>query len=163
MKKTAYKLYKESVQSYNKFSTLWNTCKHLQSECYLKHLEYIQQSLQCDPRQFRGYFNDSRKSNSVPNQMFWNNETTGNGCEITNLFAGYFFTTYTDTKYVSPNYNQYNLINLTSINLSLPQVFDAICKLKPKFSHGSDGIQSILLAKYVCALSKLLHLFSVYL
>lgn len=71
--------------------------------------------------------------------MIWNNEIAGTGGDITNLFADYF------------------LINLSCINLSLPQVFDTISKLKPKFSHGPDGY---LLAKCVYTLSKLLHYFS---
>lgn len=139
------------------FSNLRARCKQLQSVCYSKYLNRIEQDLAVNPGSFWRHVSNIRNTGVYPNRMFLNDRVAGNGNGIVDLFADHFASVYADENLNLPDYKAVRQVDINSIEISLSDVFHGINELKLKFSHGPDGIPSSLLKNCLFSLCKPLH------
>ena len=93
--------------------------------------------------------------------MYFDAEAAHCGQDIVNLFAKHFASTYKVCNEGVPDYDFNYSIDLDFVSITLADVFEAITSLETRFSHGPDGIPSVLVKRCVCTLSKpLQHIFN---
>jgi hypothetical protein len=90
----AFKL-PNDYQTYNDFLEMRTKCKLLSKKCYKDYIVYTQINLRLDPKQFWNFVKTRDKS--FPNIMSYNNISYEDDNSISNMFAKYFNTFYSDT------------------------------------------------------------------
>lgn len=167
-KKIAHKLYKSSglVSDYNKFSNLRSKCKFFSKKDNHNYLNKIQLNLKTKPDQFWKFVNSKRKTNFLPNNMYWDTDQFNTPNDIVNAFANYFSSVSEDYNYLNLNFAPQNqskvlLSPLHSCSIDLIEVFESLNSLSSTSSPGPDLLPNIFLrnCKFVIS-SPLLYLFN---
>lgn len=123
---------------------------------YRKYICRIEQDLHSDPKTFWSFVNNTSKKPSLPNTMFYCNQTLDTPHEIVNAFAKLFASVNCDilqpTQHHTcnlPNYAEENASEFFTSNL----ILKASRSLKPNFTAGLDGIPSFLVKDCMSALA----------
>ena len=157
-KKIVHSLYIESMSDchYTRFSTLRAQCKTLAVICFNQYLRGIDLGLQNNPKSFWKYISDKRSCHSLPNSMFYKQDSATSAQEIADLFKEFFSTVYNNssgTQLVVPTNDTDNTsacINLCRVTMT--EIFEGIISLPNKLTTGPDGIPNILLKKCICTI-----------
>uniref|UniRef100_A0A0K8UPJ4 Endonuclease/exonuclease/phosphatase domain-containing protein n=1 Tax=Bactrocera latifrons TaxID=174628 RepID=A0A0K8UPJ4_BACLA len=148
LKKAAHSIYKnkESSQNYKKFSQLRHECKELSASCYKNYVNKVEQLVKSDPNEFWKFVRNQRRNGcDIPSTLSWNNQSTNNGEEVSNLFAAFFKSVY-QTEVQQPGFVQdfhHDRLHATLDNFEVTtdNVFRALSSLNPKKGAGPDDPQ----------------------
>lgn len=145
-----YKKYRTTSSSndYIKYCTLRAQYNLLNMRLYKNYINNIKCNLKRDPKSFYEFVNKKRKSNTYPPVMKSNGIESSDLSVISNMFADFFSSTYSDAKYDSSHEYPYFIqeqqpimfpyVNTTSVTYFLK-------KLKFSTSVGPDGIPNCIL------------------
>ena len=122
----------------------------------------IESSLGFDIKSFWKFTNSARGISGLPNVMSFRNSLADNGQDIVDMFATYF-----ESVYVEPdndnsddelidNYT-YSDINISKLEITQMDVFEAIEKLNGKIGPGPDGLPSSFLKNCRTNITPILH------
>lgn len=168
LKKKAHANYKNlrTNYAYRYFRSLRLECQKLGSECYKKYVSRVENQLETDARYFWKFVKNKRCNDlDIPNTMMWEEKTANTGAEITNIFASYFKSIYTDDNGRFP-YQTADLhieceANLSELNICFDEVFKQLGSLDIKKGAGPDGIPNIFLKGCAAGLCEpITHIFN---
>lgn len=149
-----YKKYGTSI-AYMKY-TLSRSKFNIANQCaYNNYLCKVRNNLKKDPKSFYNFVNSKRRSTDFPQIMKFGNIESAEDITISNLFADFFASTYSSSKYINTNQYPYPIPE-SSVNFSPitdTTVLNYLLKLKMSYVAGPDGVPSCILKK--C--SHLLH------
>lgn len=158
LKNKRYKKYKKTglVTEYSKYSVVRAEYNILNTKLYYNYLETMKLNLKKDPKSFYKFVNSKRKTTGYPNIMKYSNCESRDDVVISNMFADFFKTTYSDVEYDMSNIYQYPIMECESI--SLPLIFSSditnnLKAFKNSSKSGPDGIPSCILINCAQALA----------
>ena len=159
-KKKAHRMFCESGSQihYAQFSALRSQCKVLVQRDYALFLERSERSISENPRHFWSFVNTQRRSQELPNCMYYNDKVADCGQDIASLFCEYFLTVYSNSNVPIPNYRINNCIDFDLSAISLSSVFEKISHLPLKMSSGLDNVPEYLLSNLRFSISRPLWL-----
>lgn len=153
-----YKMYKKSGLSIHfvKYSAARADYNKINQNCYNCYIIKMRNNFKTDPRSFYNFVNVKRKSNSFPPVMKLNNCESYDDLEISNMFADFFSSTYTDDE--QPDFNQHPRYGLENQSTLIPfmdesSVRNYLRKLKFSYKYGPDKVPSCVLIKCADALT----------
>lgn len=158
LKNKRYKKYKKTglVTEYSKYSVVRAEYNILNTKLYYNYLETMKLNLKKDPKSFYKFVNSKRKTTGYPNIMKYSNCESRDDVVISNMFADFFKTTYSDVEYDISNIYQYPIMECESISLPLIFTSDITNNLKTfknSSKSGPDGIPSCILINCAPALA----------
>lgn len=115
---------------------------------YGEYLVSMKGRLRNDPKSFYKFVNSKRRSSGLPNSMKFGPNVANDDMSISNLFADFFSTTYSEKKYdhsVSYPYDVFESYPINVLSVSETTVLDALRRLRITYSPGPDGIPSNIL------------------
>lgn len=145
-----YKKYKESGSScaYGKYSVSRAEYNLLNMKLYNNYLSDMKVKFKRDPKSFYKFVNSKRKSIGYPNIMKYLNHESSNDLIISNMFADFFATTYSDAHYNNSNNYPYAIDEHQAISFSpitTSQIVTSLKSVKSSFYSGPDGVPSCIL------------------
>lgn len=164
-KKIAHLIYKRSPTqiNYNSYSNIRALCKKQNKYDYNTFILNTQNSIITNPKLFWKYIKSKRSNSTLPASMTLNNLCYSGGDAISNAFAQYFSSIYSQqsTKVNMPNNCNLHSIDLNSCILNLSDVYEELNNLNNKTCAGPDNISNIFFVKCKFVLSvPLLKLFN---
>lgn len=126
--KEKYKYHKKyknygNLSDYHCFSVLRNRAKQLEAVCFDAYMTKIESSIAKNPKCFWTYIKNKRSSNTLPNVLYYMDQSADTGEGITELFATYFQSTFQepDTGSYDPIVNvdvdSTSAVNISSISV----------------------------------------------
>ncbi|XP_075162973.1 uncharacterized protein LOC142235596 [Haematobia irritans] len=125
----------------------------------LAHQDYLNRmkdQLRVDPKSFYKFVNSKRQSSGLPTYLKYKSSTADNDVDISNIFADFFATTYSDKCYDGNNIYPYMTRNCNRIDISYideSTILSNLRTLKSTFNAGPDGIPSCILKQCADILS----------
>ncbi|XP_075167903.1 uncharacterized protein LOC142240069 [Haematobia irritans] len=112
------------------------------------YLSRMKEQLRVDPKSFYKFVNSKRQSNTQPTYLKYQSLTADNDMDISDLFAEFFATTYSDRSYDCSNTYPFITRSFDRIDFSYVHettVLDNLRTLKSSYNAGPDGIPSCIL------------------
>lgn len=158
-KNKLYKKYKKSGSScdYRKYVVAREKYNTFNRTCYANYLSRMRLDFSNNPRSFYRFVNSKRRSTVFPYSMKFQKTESCDDLDISNMFADFFSTTYSNAVYNDASFPVYS--QATSQNICLP-FFDAatiasnLKKLKFSYTSGPDNIPSCILINCADALAE---------
>lgn len=150
-KKSAHAAYKRtgSMSCHQKFVSLRSTCKQLSRRDYAVFMKNSEAEISHDSSHFWKHVKDLKSSKGLPGEMQFGDLVSGDSLEISNYFADFFSSNYSDPNLMIPppveDSTDFSQLNLCNVTLTLSEVFEALEKIDLKKSPGPDGIPPILI------------------
>ena len=151
----------KSYEYYLEFCSIRNKCKLESDRCYKAYTDNMQKNIKKCPRTFWDFIDNKRTSREFPNVMGLNDITANNAFDISNLFAKYFGSVYTDNfKEINSNnntnsYSEYksfinefikiDSIDETFFDITVKEIENSIKLLKNSSGIGPDGVPAIFI------------------
>lgn len=153
-KNKLFKKYKKTGTSadFYKYSVARSEYNIENKRAYNNYIITMKRQLSSNPKSFYKFVNSKRRSHSFPNSLKFGTIVADNDESISNIFAEFFSTTYSNTIFDQSIPYPYNIVEATTINVSIisrSTVLENLKSLKNTFSPGPDGIPANIL-KY-CA------------
>lgn len=150
----------ETQENYSIYSDLRAQCKTKIAACHKHYIEHIQRNIQSNIKLFWAYSKSKRKTNSYPSAIQYQNTTAMNPRDISETFATYFQTTFTN---FPPYRSSINTLNEVRPNIVRPIitkecVANILSKLDENKNGGPDGIPSLFWKKLSTVISHPLSL-----
>lgn len=120
--------------------------------CYFNYLNKTKAEIRSTPKRFFDFVNLKRKSNVMPTTMSFNYNSSSSEEEISNMFADYFESVYSDAAAVpadGSNVPSDALPTITMDSIEVETVYGYLKTVKSSFQPGPDNIPSFVV-KY-CA------------
>lgn len=121
----------------------------LNSVSYHNYLMRMRRKINSNPKTFFEFVNFKRKVNGFPSYFKLGDVVSSDDNEISNLFAEFFQSTYSNKYPVASDYpyhiQEYNIIS--NIALTYEEVLEGLKALQSNFSPGPDGIPAFILKK----------------
>lgn len=129
------------------FELLKKRCDRLLKESHAKYLENLEKSLRSNPKLFWTYLKKQKKCNFYPTKMKFNTSEATKGTDISNLFADYFSSVYTNVSSLSSSQpfplTSYPNSCLSLITFTPEQILRVLKRLDSSKGAGMDGIPAI--------------------
>ena len=143
-KKLLHRTFKgsNSNSDYLKYSSVRSQCKSLSRVCYGNFIADVERDIPLNINRFWTYVNCLRKSNSLPNNMFLNDQKATEPQTIANLFAKHFDSVYErSSSNNGDNINSVDSSGISSVPLSglLITIEEILKKLKSLNVHKGPG------------------------
>lgn len=149
-KSKLYKKYKKtgSTVIYAQYSVARADYNKANQTCYSSYLDKIKNNFKSDPKSFYNFVNSKRRSTAFPSVMKFLDIESGDDLIISNMFADFFSTTYSDACYDESNSYPFSESLNQSISipfLNVSTVLRSLKNLKFSYINGPDKIPSCLL------------------
>lgn len=156
LKNKYYKKYKKYGHAfdYRKYSVLRAEHNLLNAQLYKNYLTKMKHSFKHNPRSFFTFVNSKRKNCGTPTFMKDLSTESSNESEISNLFAEFFASTYSNAEFDDDEPYPFNVHSTQTISIPLldtTHIIKCLKNFKSSMSCGPDGIPSCLLKN--CALA----------
>lgn len=157
-KNKLYKKYKKSASliDLGNYSICRAEYNKLNIALYHDYLNRMKSNFKRDPKSFYKFVNSKRRSQEFPPAMKYGNSESADDSVVSNLFADFFASTYSNSKYCSTIVYPYQLTSYQSIvfpSIDCNDVLRSLKTLKNSFNHGPDGIASCILINCAESLS----------
>lgn len=145
-----YKKFKQTGSHlfYLKYSVCRAEYTLLSKSCYNNYINKVKYNFKRNPKSFFKFVNSKRKSTGFPSSMKFNQNESSDDAVISNLFADFFSTTYSNATYNDSADYPYTISSNQSVSIQFIDVCNITMELKKlKFSHnfGPDKIPSSIL------------------
>lgn len=162
-KNKLYKKYKKSRRpgDYSKYVVAREKYNMLNRSCYANYLSRMRIDFKNNPRSFYNFVNSKRRSTVFPNAMKFLSSESCDDLNISNMFADFFSTTYSNSVYneaTFPAYSQSTSQNICIPLLDASTISSNLKKLKFSYSGGPDNVPSCILINCADALAEPLTL-----
>jgi len=159
-KKALHRRYKETLDdySYQLFRHARSQCQQLTKACLRNHMSQVEASMKQDIRLFWRYFKDARRSTSIPEHMYLDNESVHGFGSICQLFANHFASVYNAPQGVPPDYDYGTSVALPC-SFSCVEVEHELLGLNCNKGTGPDGVPPIILKYYGSVLAPLMSVY----
>jgi hypothetical protein len=165
-KRSAHALAKRTQKQsdWSKYKKINNNLRNL---IQFKHKNYINESfdeINIRPKRFWNLVSHKTKRNSVPHQVYLDNQTTSDSQEKANMFNQYFFSQFNSNTYQVPQLPTFVNNNLSTIILSEFEVLNVLKGLDVSKSFGNDGLSPVIYkncANTLCSSLTLLYNLSI--
>lgn len=129
----------EKQNEYKKLRTL---IKHQTKNEYKLYQKNLEQNINIDPTSFWSFFRDRKNKGGIPEEMRLGEDLYNEVEEIANAFSKYFQSVYENSSnpHLPHDWGTFEFSHITE-----NKVMDAIRKLKPKKSVGSDGVPAYII------------------
>lgn len=151
-KNNLYKIFKKSgsLADYRKYSLSRASYITLNKLSYNNYINSMRYNFKRHPKMFFKFVNSKKKTTGFPSSMKFEQNESNDDITISNLFADFFSTTYSDAPYNFLADYPYKITANQSISISTINISTIANELKHlKFSHdsGPDNIPSSILIK----------------
>lgn len=162
-KNKLYKTYKQSKKliDYGKYSICRAKYNSLNTALYNNYINNMKMNFRQNPKSFYKFVNSKRRSHEFPSVMKLQNCESDDDVVISNMFADFFATTYSDAQYDFSSSYPFKLDSNHTISFPLidhADVARSLKRLKFSFNHGPDGVPNCLLINCAESLSAPLSL-----
>lgn len=156
-KDAAHKRYRRSRNShdYVLFSRLRRESKALLKKCEWSYLSNLQELSRTEVKPFWSYAKSLRKTNSLPSEIYWNDQKYKGPNEMCEGFASYFDSVHASDNnmlpppsHVSPTSDTFNFVPVTT-----DDVLKILQSLKTDKGVGPDGISNVFLKRSASSLA----------
>lgn len=163
----ALKTYKDTGldSDYCIYSDLRKDLKTYSYHAYQRYIAKLGNEMKHNPKSFFNYVNEKRKTNGFPTNMTFDNRTSSDPIEISNLFADFFSDVYVkshDNNIDSESFQYLDrckkIKNMPVISISESILLTEMKTMKSSNSPGPDGIPSIVLKNCSDAMMIPLHM-----
>lgn len=152
LKNRRNRLYKKfkisgSAIDYLNYSTVMHRCDSLNRRLYEMYLLKVKSRLNSDPKGFYNFVNSKRKVKGYPASLNYRGTAKSSDCDIADLFASFFQSTYVDScdPILSYPYRIQCFDLMFNLSFSYHEVYSALLALKPSTRAGPDGVPAIVL------------------
>uniref|UniRef100_A0A2S2R2Y8 RNA-directed DNA polymerase from mobile element jockey n=1 Tax=Sipha flava TaxID=143950 RepID=A0A2S2R2Y8_9HEMI len=127
---------------YDKFSFLRSKYKLLSRICYKQYIEYAENNICSDPKEFWNFVRKNKSSHNLPKSVSLNGVFSNNDKDVADLFSKLFDSVYTLTNVTNNSYTSPHLpFDLPSnCNFNVNDVEASLAKLRGVKSVGPDGL-----------------------
>lgn len=158
LKNKRYKNYKKSgsLIDYGIYSVKRAEYNLLNIKLYNDYLNKIKVNFKRDPKTFYSFVNSKRKAVGYPTVLKYLSYESSNDLAISNMFADFFATTYSDSHYDDTNDYPFEMVEQQPISFSIintSHIVNCIKTQKSSFYHGPDGVPSCILKNCATAFS----------
>ncbi len=134
------------------FAKLRSDCRSSIDSDYSSYVYNSENSIINCPKRFWSFVHSNKKDScEIPDKINWQNESSENSQETSEMFADYFESVYSDSQFVQPEAKNFYGTQIDSLFVSYEDVYKRLCELKDDSSSGPDDIPPILLKN--CAFS----------
>lgn len=157
-KNKCYKKFKRSGSSvdYSRYAVSRAEYTRTNKLCYALYLNKIQNNIKYDPKSFYNFINSKKRTTGYPTVMKFNQNESCDATCISDLFADFFSTTYSDATYDKNGNYPFPIAENPAISISFfdtQTVANGLKKLKFSYKYGPDKIPSNILIMCAEALS----------
>lgn len=149
LKNKHYKNFKRSglLVDYSKYSVARAEYNNLNNSLYKSYLQKIKNDFKYNTKAFYNFVNSKRKTNGYPSVMKLNNYESSDDINISNMFADFFSSTYSDKQYCSDSYPNTLYTNraISFSNIDAENLLESLKKLKISYNYGPDGVPSSII------------------
>ena len=159
-KKRAHALYKSSGMrcGYPEFRALRSRCKLVSNLLYQGFIDRVQANLQTNIKAFWNFANADRAVRGIPERVFLEGRHAEDREQIADLFASHFKSVYSsEPSITAPCVVSGSDVSLSSVSVSLADVFEGLRALDTNKGPGPDGVPPMLLRSCCCTLAPPLH------
>ena len=128
---------------------------------YNAYLEKVKNNFKRDPKSFYKFVNSKRKCSGYSSVMKLHNIESGDDDVISNMFANFFASTYSNDQYDTSKGYPYHISTNQTICFPVIDAFDifkSLLKLNVSFNYGPDGVPSCILRNCAASLANPLAL-----
>lgn len=157
-KNKLFKKYKDTgfITDYGKYSICRAEYNFLNANLYNKYINKMKNNFKLNPKSFYEFVNSKRRTREFPPVLKYQHCEADDDNVISNMFAEFFATTYSDSRYDISNTYPYHLTSSQVISFPFFQqseVVQGLKSLKSSFNCGPDGVPSSLLISCADSLS----------
>lgn len=142
-----------------KFDSIRDTVATLVKSSYAQYICECEKNIKSNPKLFWSFINSKKGNSSVPNMMFLDNQPLRNGQSISDAFARYFESVYSNTDVVTTEFDDFyqnkyfvnQTLNITSFNES--DILGVARKIRSN-SKGPDNIPGFIFRGCISELVK---------
>lgn len=144
-KKRAHLCFKGSFSyaDYLVFSELRSRCKALARTCWTGYVNGFDSAISRNPKSFWNFVNAMRSDNRLPNSVTYGDEVFGDSGSIACAFGNFFESVYAPIKTINSDYNYEDAVAVSSLKISISEVFESIQSLSLGSGAGVDGIPPV--------------------
>nr|CAH7715255.1 unnamed protein product [Callosobruchus chinensis] len=156
-KKIAHKRFKlsGSLLHYEYFVQLRDKCATLKDVCYDRYIKKLEADISVNSKSFWKHVDAKKKCYTLPTEMFYVNESSSDIQGITDLFARYFASVFSneDVNQI-PEFKYSRQVDVNSYTVDVKTIIDMLSFLGDKLIHGPDGIPLFFIKKCSFTLCK---------
>lgn len=160
LKKVAHKKWKTTRDTnfYIEFKRLRAICLRSSKKYRADYLKSVETHITRDPRFFWNYFNSLQTPDKIPTNLTYNDKTSENTKESSNLFMEFFQSHYKHDKDPPKTANYHS--NQNQLSITAENVLSAIKDSNCSYENRIDGIPSVLLKNCLNIVPHLVNLYN---
>jgi hypothetical protein len=142
-----------SLLDYDSYALLRSRQKTLQKECYDSYITHTEASIITDPKKIFNYIKTKKPHSSIPNDIYYKENSTSNGHTAHELFGEFFHSSFVSGTSNTPDVLCPNEINIGTVDFRLPAVLKMLKNLDLNKGAGLDNIPAIFIVNCADELS----------